>query len=1062
MSRRTHFWRGFREGSITRKQTLVIMLTSCVSLLLACGGFVAYELITFRQTMVDNLSTIADLVANNSTAAVDFRLQEGAEKNLAMLRSERSVEAAWILDKEGRVFAEYFSKPKHRVAAPLLAHGQHLFTGDALVLQRPIRHDNETIGAVCLRSNLDAFSKRLGQYGRIAGILLLASALLAFLLSIRLQRVISRPILELASTARSVALEKNYGVRAVKRSNDEIGALIDGFNDMLRQIQERDAALQTARDGLEKSVEERTGELQLEIIERRKAEQALWESEQLYAQIALNASDVLYVIHTENGQVDWFGQIDNVLGYDEGEFARTVESWERAIHPDDRSRVQAAYLESRHSGRTFTEEYRITRKDGAYVYWSDRGRPIYNHKGQVIKFIGACTDITERKHREEELCKAKEVAESANLAKSQFLANMSHEIRTPMNGIIGMTSLALDTELTGEQRGLLATVKESADTLLALINDILDFSKIEAGKLTLDPIPFLLRTGLEDALLTVALRAHQKGLELACHVPSDVHDALVGDPGRLRQVVLNLVGNAIKFTARGEVVVDVQVRSQNDHEVALHFTVSDTGIGIPREKQQLIFEPFTQADGSTTRTYGGTGLGLAISTQIVGLMGGRIWVESEPDQGSRFQFTARFALQENAVTAAPSPAHGQISLTDMPVLVVDDNATNRVILEEFLRRWEMRPVLVDGGAPALAEMERAAADGRSYPLVLLDAMMPQVDGFALARRIRDNPRLANAVIMMLSSADQVADSARCRELGISVYLTKPIRQSELLDAIMSALGNGRQHSVAAVQSPAEAVRKNSRPLRVLLAEDNPVNQRLAVRILEKWGHSVLVVGNGRKAVEVWEQEPFDLILMDVQMPELSGLEATAAIREHEKESGRRTPIVAMTAHAMEGDREKCLSAGMDQYVTKPIDQKRLFEVVEGFCSSRPPSERSDMQPSGEELDFDPNAALRRVDGDRDLLKEVASLFFEDTPRLLTEVRNAIQRGDGKALERSAHTLKGSVSNFGARVAFEAAFSLERMGRNGDFARASEVYVQLERQVTLLVPALETVLKEKAP
>ena len=1056
MSEPTRFWWGFRRGSITRKQTLVIMLTSFLSLLLACGGFVAYELITFRQTMVDNLSTVGDLVANVSTAVLDFNDQKLAANNLAMLRSERSIEGAWILRADGRVLAEYFSQTNRRTAPPLLANGQHLFAGDTLVLQRPIWRDGEIIGAVCLRSNMDAFYSRLRQYGSIAGILLLASGLLAFLLSIRLQRVISRPILDLARTARSVAKERNYSVRATKQSDDEIGALIDGFNDMLHQIQERDAALQAARDGLEKRVEDRTGELQMEIVERRKAEQALWESEQLYAQIALNASDVLYVIHTDTGQVDWFGQIDNVLGYEEGEFARSIETWNRSLHPEDRERVSAAYRDAHHSGQTFTEEYRIARKDGSYVYWADRGRPIYNHKGVVIKFIGACTDITERKQREEELRKAKDGAEAANHAKSQFLANMSHEIRTPMNGIIGMTSLALETELNGEQRSLLNTVKESSDTLLALINDILDFSKIEAGKLTLEPIEFDLRNSLEDALLAVALRAHQKGLELCCHLPPDLPDALVGDPGRLRQVVLNLVGNAIKFTARGEVVVDVRLKSQNAHGIVLHFTIADTGIGIPREKQRMIFEPFTQADGSTTRTYGGTGLGLAISTQLVGLMGGRIWVESEAGEGSRFQFTARFTLQENPVAR---PAQTQVTLKDLPTLVVDDNAVSRQILEEFLCQWEMKPVLVGDGGAALAEMERAAAAGRSYPLVLLDAMMPQVDGFSLARRIRENPHLGRAVIMMLSSADQVADSARCRELGISVYLTKPVRQSELLDAIMSALGSARLPAVT--PSAAEPVRKSSRPLRILLAEDNPVNQRLAVRIMEKWGHSVAVAGNGLKALETWEKESFDLILMDVQMPAMSGLEATAAIREREKASSRHIPIIAMTAHAMEGDREKCLAAGMDQYVSKPIDQKRLFEVVEGFCATRPSSESLIMNQPDQELNFDPGAALKRVDGDRELLREIAGLFFEDTPRLVAEVRNAIQRGDGKALERSAHTLKGSIGNFGARTAFEAAFSLEQMGRNGDFSRASEMFTQLERQVTLLVPALEAVLNEKA-
>jgi PAS domain S-box-containing protein len=1047
-----------KRSSIKRKQMLVIMLTSCVSLLLACGGFVVYEILTFRQTLVENLTVLGDILAINSVAEVQFNVRKNSDEALALLRSERSIEAAWILDSSGSVFAEYIAPNARAPRLPLMASGQHIFEGDTLTLQRPILKDGNVIGAVCLRSNLSAFDARLWRYGSIAGILLLVSAFVAFMLSLALQRGMLGPILELAELSRSVAAEQNYTVRAKKQADDEIGTLFDGFNEMLRQIQERDVALQAARDGLEKRVAERTGELQLEIVERRKAEQALWESEQLYAQIALNASDLLYVVHTQTGQIDWFGQIDAALGYGEGEFERTLDAWEAGIHPEERKRVADAYEESHRSGKPFTEEYRIARKDGAYIYWSDRGRPIYNHKGDVIKFIGACTDITDRKAKEDELTKAKEEAEAANLAKSQFLANMSHEIRTPMNGIIGMTALALDTELNHEQRGLMNTVKESADTLLALINDILDFSKIEAGKLTLDPVDFNIRDALEDALLTVALRAHQKGLELVCHIPPEIPVGLVGDPGRLRQVVLNLVGNAIKFTSRGEVVVDVELKSQNDAGVMLHFTVSDTGIGIEKEKQGMIFEAFTQADASTTRNYGGSGLGLAISTQLVGLMGGRMWVESEPEVGSKFHFTARFELQAGELA---STAAVQVSLKGMQTLVVDDNEVNRRILDEFLRKWDMKPVLVDGANAALAELERAASRRASYPLVLLDAMMPGVDGFALAKKIKQSPNLANAVIMMLSSADQVTDSARCRELGISVYLTKPVRQSELLDAIMSALGSLKAESVSAPKPVAEPILKASRSLRILLAEDNPVNQRLAVRILEKWGHSVAVAGNGRKAVDMWEKEPFDLVLMDVQMPEMSGLEATAAIRKLESAAGRRSPIVAMTAHAMEGDREKCLSAGMDHYVTKPIDQKKLFDAIESYASSRTPSETLAMQDMKVELEFDPGVVLKRVDGDRDLLKEVAGLFFEDTPRLMTEIRNAVERADAQALERSAHTLKGSVGNFGAKRAFDLAYNLEQMGRNGDYARAMEVFGQLEQQIALLVPALESLMKEKA-
>ncbi len=1046
--------------SITHKQTLVIMLTSCVSLLLACAGFVGYEVFTFRQAMVENLSTLADIVANNSTAAVEFGIKEGAQENLAMLQAERSIEAAWILTKAGQIFAEHQRARQQGKPLPDLQIGEFRFTRDALVLKRPIRKDGEAIGAVCVRSNLAALYSRLWKYASIGGILLLASSLVAFLLSLRLQRVMSKPILNLAEAARAVAQEKNYSFRATKQTEDEIGTLIDGFNEMLVQIQERDAALQTARDSLEKRVEERTRELQGEISERRKAEQALWESEQLYAQIALNASDVLYVINTNTGRIDWFGQIDKALGYEEDELERTLAAWENSIHPDDLPRVRQAYENSHHSGRAFAEEYRVARKDGSHAYWSDRGRPIYNHKGEVIKFIGACTDITERKQKEEELRKAKEDAESANRAKGQFLANMSHEIRTPMNGIIGMTSLALETELTGDQRGLLNTVKDSADTLLALINDILDFSKIEAGKLTLDPIDFSLRDVLEDTVLTVALRAHQKGLELACQLQPELPNALIGDPGRLRQVILNLVGNAIKFTEKGEVVVSANQVSRDGDEVLVQFTVSDTGIGIPPEKQQMIFEAFTQADSSTTRNYGGTGLGLAITAQLIEIMGGQIWVESEPGQGSKFHFTARLGVQQNPVVRT-RPA--QISLKNLPVLVVDDNATNRLILQETLRKWGMLPVLSPGAESAIAELEKSAQSGQPFPLVLLDAMMPQMDGFTLARRIKETPMLAGVVIMMLSSSGQVEDSARCRELGISIYITKPIRQSELLDAIMSALNSSEAPSQAAgPPAPIEPVMRSSKPLSLLLAEDNPVNQRLAVRILQKWGHTVSVAGNGRKALEMWEKESFDLILMDVQMPEMSGFEATAAIREGEQEGGGHIPIIAMTAHAMDGDREKCLAAGMDHYVTKPIDQKRLFEAIESFCTKNPPPEGPAMNKPDTKLDFDPNVVLKRVDGDRELLREVASLFLEDTPRLLSDIRNAISCGDSKALERSAHTLKGSIANFGVRVASEAAFGLEQMGRNGDFAHTEDVLTRLEQQVALLGPALESLVNQKAP
>jgi PAS domain S-box-containing protein len=1057
MSNDTLAIRRFRRASIKRKQMLIIMLTSCVALLLACAGFVTYEVLTFRANMVQNLSTLANMMANNSTVALQVGLQSDAAKDLAILRSETSIEAAWFLDRDGKVFSAYDRTGRNRSIPHHLEDDAHLFTRDSLFLQRRIIFDREAIGSVCLQANLEVFYLRLERYASIAGILLLASMLLAFLLSTRLQKLISQPLLELVETARLVAQQRDYSVRAAKHNEDELGQLTDAFNEMLRQIQQRDAALQSAHDGLEKRVEERTRELQQQIQERKKAEEALWQSEQLYAQIALNASDVLYVVHAEPGRVDWFGQIDKVLGYDEGDFERTTEMWRDSIHPDDRERILRAYEVSCQTGKPFGEEYRMARRDGSYVYWADRGRPVYDLKGRVAKFIGACTDITERRQKELELRRAKDDAEAANRAKSQFLANMSHEIRTPMNGIIGMTELALQTPLNSEQRGLLTTVKESADTLLALINEILDFSKIEAGKLELEPMDFELRELLEDTLLTLALRAHQKGLELALRLPQDIPEALVGDSARLRQIIVNLIGNAIKFTDAGEIVLHALLETRTETDVLVRFAVADTGIGIPREKQDLIFESFTQADGSTTRTHGGTGLGLAICRQLVTLMGGCIWVESEAGRGSRFSFTARFTLQKNP---QPKTEFG-INLRGLPVLVVDDNNTSREILRDYLTHWGLQPALTDCCESALRELWNAVSLGRSFSIVLVDAAMPNQDGFALVRQIQNHTELSGVVVMMLTTAQQLDDAARCRALGIAAYLTKPIRQSELLDAIMTALGSRPAAFDRMLDDPLEPAFRPARPLRLLLAEDNPVNQRLAVRILERWGHSVVVASNGRRALEAWEKEMFDLILMDVQMPEMSGLEAVAVIREREKTSGGKVPVIAMTAHALEGDREKCLGAGMDNYLPKPIDQKKLFEMVEGYSahsrhSSLMPVNR---RPEGEA--FDTATVLKRVDGDRALLKEVAGLFMEDAPKLLSEIRTAIARTDGKALERAAHTLKSSVGNFGAWRAIDATSQLEQMGRRGDFAHAEETASRLEQEVANVLSDLGALLTEEA-
>lgn len=1023
----------------------------------ACLILVIYDGVTSESALDRRAATSAAITGLNASAPIEFNDSDAATEILNHFSAEPHVTQAYIFTANRSVLAKYTrvgATPKPVPPIPTKDFAGRIGWNRFGAFQG-IYLKGERVGTVYLEFDAGELQSRLFSFLATIMVVIILSLIAAYLLASRLQRSISDPILDLAKAAFAISLANDYSVRVEQKADDEIGFLVDRFNDMMGRIQEREAALQQARDQLEERVEARTHELKNEIAEREQAERQLEERTNFLNSLienspigisATNSDDIVRLVNPALEQLSRMSA-QQVIG-------QSIQDIDRASGIEE-STIRQNYERMKDGSLIHSVDCR-KRGDGTFIDVETHFVPIMSH-GKFAGVVGLYQDVTERKRAQEALLRAKEAAEAASQAKSDFLANMSHEIRTPMNGIIGMTELALDTDLTMEQREYLTLVKTSADSLLALISDILDFSKIEAGKLDLDVGEFSFVQSVGETLKALGYRAHQKGLELAWRVSGNVPKRVAGDVGRLRQVIVNLVGNALKFTERGEVVVEAEKDSEDQSSVTIHFQVRDTGIGIPKEKQALIFEAFTQADTSTTRQYGGTGLGLAITERLVQLMGGRIWVESELGHGSIFHFTAQFGRvkHEDETAQLQDPA----ILHNCPVLIVDDNQTNRIILVEMLSAWRMSPEAVESAEAALNVLERHQREGRDVRLIITDMQMPGMDGLSLSEKVRNNPACSKMPIILLSSSVQHGETARCRALGSSAYLSKPVQPSELFDSLLELLAN-RSRSPERVQIPPPQTKPKN--LRILLAEDNPVNRKLAKTLLEKHGYTVLIAENGREALDVLDRETVDVVLMDVQMPAMDGLEATRAIRTREANTGGRLRIIALTAHAMKGDRERCLNAGADDYLTKPIRTSDLLaaidrtrDAVAGILEATAPDESS----RGEQA-LDLAAALERVEGDRGLLEEIAALFAEESARNLGEIHVAVNTGDAVLLERLAHTMKGASANIGAIGVSHAALALEELARVRDLTDAESKVAILEREMDALRPAIESLLKRE--
>ena len=977
-------------------------------------------------SFLDSGSRADQLAFSNQLRIAEQRLSDLASDR-ASLNADQQQHLA-RLEHKVPIFIDQSAAIIDKRLAPNWNVAQHLLREEAMPKAREIvsrltslaqEHSNNM--ATNARE-LEALSRRaIG----VAGFFIFVMAAAAWRIARTGTERLSRPIKILSEATQKMAAGGLHDDLPVT-TDDELGQLTASFNRMRREIRDAQAD-----------------------IHRREAESR--------SIIESSPSGILLVDRA--GSIVMLNQrAAGVFGYAPEELLG--EPVDLLIPPDAR-RGHAALLE----GYAQAPEVRMMGgrdlqgqcKDGSLVPVEIGLRPINTAQGPCV--LAGIVDLTEHKRAEDELRGARDAAEAASRAKSEFLANMSHEIRTPMNGIMGMTEVLLGTATSKDQREYLTLVYQSAESLLSIINDILDYSKIEAGKLELSAYEFDLRDAIGETLQTLGVKAAESGLELADQIQPDVPDCLIGDAARLRQLLVNLVGNALKFTDEGEVVVDIQLENRDQETAHLHVQVRDTGIGIPPDKQSAIFDSFTQAEGSTTRKYGGTGLGLTISRQLVNRMGGEIWLESTLNQGSTFHFTLKLGI---AVEQPSLDSRMLETLKDLSVLVIDDNATNREILGEMLLSWDMKPTLTESGPSGLKAVEEAPAE-QPIQLVLLDMMMPEMNGLEVAQRLRERYCAKGPYILILSSAaQQTVSNADVQRLRIERILIKPIKQSELLDAITRVFGTATRD--AKPNLVIDRLGGDQPTMKLLLVEDGVVNQRVAINLLKERGHRVVLAKDGQEALDAHAREGFDAILMDIMMPTMDGYEATRAIRARESDTGEHTPIIAMTANAMKGDREKCIEAGIDDYVSKPVRSKELFATIEQFAGSDivPPATDAeanvdvavDADVNTREV-FDSDVFFEFVGGDIALIRQLVELYIEVTPRLLATARSALQDADPEAFSQSCHSLHGHVGNYHGELATVAVSRLHKLAREGKLDDAAPILSDCERELDRLRAALES-------